>query len=141
MTGERVIIVSPVFSIIADNPRQSELGSRKTRSGRDMCLHCLRTQGLNIYQIRQKRTREFTFKIIRKVTNMSRSRNRIVTRDAAALELKTGVKTTTNKILNLRYFCPFKCLPVKILHTLFLGICKYAINFIHKELRKEVKKN
>jgi hypothetical protein len=48
---------------------------------------------------------------------MSMSRIRKVRIDATALKLKTDMKTTTNKLLNLRDFCPLKWSPVEISYT------------------------
>ncbi|KAL5493197.1 hypothetical protein EMCRGX_G014341 [Ephydatia muelleri] len=120
---EMVLVIAPLMCIVCDNPRASELLNHLGSSAIKYCRICMCDKTENPDELSELRTMSLALQQIAEIEALRTEQEKIEMRKLY------GVRETLNPLFSIHADL-YRCLPIEVLHTLLLGICKYILKHV-----------
>ncbi|KAL5488742.1 hypothetical protein EMCRGX_G017729 [Ephydatia muelleri] len=130
---ENVLVIAPLLCVICDNPRASQLLNNLGGAANKYCRFCTVDQRDTPHLIGEERTRSKTLQCIEMIQLQPTEAGK------AAMSKEFGLRDVPNFLLHIPADL-FKSIPVEVLHTILLGLCKYFLKEVMPRLSKAQKK-
>jgi hypothetical protein len=134
LTGEKVLIISPISAFLGDNSRQATISMLRGTTSTPNCCKCLRRYNMPLNKLarHRKKSQQLYYSNLLKDLYSNPSRKAQLT--FKRLRQNMGIEFPNNCLLSLKYFDPYMHTPIEILHTSLQGFGKYLL----EELKIEI---
>lgn len=141
--GEYVLLVAPLLMVTADNPRHSQLAMHKGTSSKANCRKCLRPKPRSLNDLvvcidpatgKEYISHDYRRRDISMLREVARCKNEDDQRYKMLSAMYSFVANGSEKWLELEAFDPTCDCPVDVLHTVPLGVIKYLVDYMVKNV-------
>ncbi|TPX53433.1 hypothetical protein CcCBS67573_g09707 [Chytriomyces confervae] len=121
-TNQTVIVVSHLFTVLADNPRHYQVCNLGGATSNYNCRCCMATKG--DLQVAPARTHATTLETLQQMHNATSKARQDMLQTQTGVSVPTPAANPFNSVSN---FYPPQQTPIDLLHTLSLGVIKYSV--------------